>query len=75
MNNFCWKQELNLRIFRKNNFDWDVVQINSVFKGSCGEFNGGSETFPDAQHKTNWFTFVHESMTMLTLFAHTTDHD
>jgi hypothetical protein len=28
-----------------------VVRANSVFKVSGGGFNGGSEMFPDAQHK------------------------
>ena len=52
-----------------------MVPANSIFKGSGGGFNGGSEIFPDAQHKPADSPLYPESMTMLTLFVHTTDHD
>ena len=53
-----------------------MFPANSVFKGSGGGFNRGSEIFPDAQYKpADSPLYLFERMTILTLFVHTTDHD
>jgi len=45
-----WKQELNLRILRKNNFESSDSPARNDFKDSGGIGRGASTTFPDAQH-------------------------
>ena len=45
-----WKQELNLRVLRKNNFESSNSPARSDFKGSGGVRRGDSTDFSDAQH-------------------------
>ncbi|GFT90028.1 hypothetical protein NPIL_86661 [Nephila pilipes] len=49
-NDVIWKQELNLRILRKNNFESSELPARSDSKASGQVGRGDSTTFPDAQH-------------------------